>query len=62
MIELTTNRQRSLAPAASQSLHFEDEVEEYLVSKDDNFERKLERNMFISQLTLYNANPKAIAT
>jgi hypothetical protein len=42
-----------LEPVSSQSTHFDNEVEAYLASKDDKSERKLERNMFISQLTLY---------
>jgi hypothetical protein len=54
--ELTTNSQGTLAPASSQSSHFDDKVEAYIASKDDKPKRKLERNMFISQLTLYDEN------
>jgi hypothetical protein len=54
MIELTTNSQGTFA--LSQSSHFDNEVEAYLASKDDKSERKLERNMFISQLSRYDEN------
>jgi hypothetical protein len=48
MIELNTNSQETWAPASSQSSHFDNEVEAYLAC--------LCRNMFISQLTLYDEN------
>jgi hypothetical protein len=47
----------SSTPSTSQ---FDDEVEAYLASKDDNSDRTLERNMFISQLTLYDENQQRL--
>jgi hypothetical protein len=56
MIALTTNSQGTLAAVSFQSSHFDNEVEAYLVSKDD----KSERYMFISQLTLYDENQERL--
>jgi hypothetical protein len=51
-IELNTKSQGWLVPALFHSSPFDEEVEAYLASIDHKSERKLERNMFISQLTL----------